>query len=109
MISGKWADYLVTAVRYEQSGHSYVGARIIAVEVRMDLGGRAGDAETWQREQILDAVHQDHETFVTARLGANGTWSKGEHVRLARINGIDYIRADRNPITQDNLGNLAEF
>ena len=100
---------MITAVRYEQTGHSYVPARIVAVEVRMDLGGRVGDAEVWQREQILNAVHHDHETFITAQLSANGSWAKASHVYLTRVNGIDYIRADRNPITQDNLGNLAEF
>ena len=108
-MSQKWASYVITAVRYEQTGHSYVAARIVAVEVRMDLGGRIGDAEIWRREQILNAVHQDHETFVTARMSASGSWAKGAHVHLTRSNGVDYIRADRHLITQDNLGNLAEF
>ena len=102
----KWADYAITAVQYDRIGDQ---VRIGAVEVRMDLGGRVGYAEIWRREQILDAVTIDHETFVTSVLAANGAWSKGAHVRVLRVNGIEYIRADRNPIAQDDLGGVPEF
>src|SRR4051812_13432442 len=105
----KWADYVITAVRYESAERSREGKRIVTVEVRMDLGGRVGYAELWRREQVLDAVNHDHETFITSSMAANGTWLKGAHVRVIRVNGIDYIRIDRTPVMNDDLGGLSEF
>jgi hypothetical protein len=101
----KWADYVITAVRYEQRDLK----RIDVVEVRMDLGGRVGYAELWRREQILDAVNHDHETFITSSMAANGTWLRGAHVRIVRVNGLDTIRIDRDPVMNDDLGDLPEF
>ena len=105
----KWADYVITAVRYESADRSREGKRIGAVEVRMDLGGRVGYAELWTREQVVDAVNHDHETFITSSMAANGSWLKGAHVQVVRINGIDYIRIDRTWVMQDDLGGVPEF
>jgi len=105
----KWADYVITAVRYAQAGHHGEWKRIAAVEVRMDLGGRVGYAELWTREQILDAVNHDHETFITSSMAADGTWLRGAHVRIVRVNGLDTIRIDRTLVMNDDLGGLPEF
>ena len=105
----KWADYVITAVRYTQAGHHGEWKRIIAVEVRMDLGGRVGYAELWTREQVLDAVNHDHETFITSSRAADGTWLRGAHVWVVRVNGLDTIRIDRTPVMNDDLGGLPEF
>ena len=104
----KWADYAITAVRYDHEGRDREG-RIAAVEVRMDLGGRLGFAEIWTRQQVLEAVYQDHETFVTALLAPDGTWTRGAHLQRVRIYGIDYLRVDRSEIPTDHLGRTAEF
>ena len=75
----------------------------------MDLGGRVGSAELWTREQVLDAVKLDHETFITAGIAADGTWLRGAHVRMVRDNGIDYLRIDRTSVMTDDLGGLPEL
>ena len=105
MIS-RWADYVITGVQYDHSGEQ---RRIAAVEVRMDLGGKTGASEVWRREQVLNAIRLDHETFVTSIMGTNGLWSRGKHVTLIRVNGIEYVRSDRRLVAQDDLGGVAEF
>jgi hypothetical protein len=105
----KWADYIITAVRYQQTGRDPHGKRIAAVEVHMDLGGRVGYAELWTREQVLDAIHHDHETFITSSMAADSTWLRGAHVRLVRVNGLDYLRMDRASVASDDLGGLPEL
>lgn len=107
MIS-KWANYVITAVQYEQTYRSGEGKRIAAVEARMDLGGRLGSAEMWTRQQVQDAINLDHETFATASW-QNGRWRRGAHVRQMRIDGLDYLRTDQIAIPGDHLGELAEL
>jgi hypothetical protein len=105
----KWADYVITAVRYDHHARSGEGSRVAAVEVHMDLGGRLGYAEIWTRQQVLEAVHQDHETFVTAFQGVDGAWMRGAHLQVMRICGLDYLRVDRSEVSADNLGRTAPF
>ena len=109
LVMSKWADYVITAVRYQHTGRDPQGTRIATVEVRMDLGGRVGYAELWTREQVLDAIHHDHETFITSIMARDGTWLRGAHVRLTRVNGLDYLRIDRTGVTSDDLGGLPEL
>ena len=47
----KWADYLITAVRYSQAG-----THIDTVQVRADNGDRAGAATTASRTQIVSWI-----------------------------------------------------
>jgi hypothetical protein len=105
----KWADYIITAVQYEAIYLNGEGKRIAAVEVRMDLGGRLGDADVWTRQQVQDAINLDHETFATAFMGESGRWKRGAHVRLLRLYGLDYLRTDRIEIPGDHLGEIAEL
>lgn len=105
----KWADYVITGVRYDAPECNRGWKRIAVVEVRMDLGGRIGSAELWTREQVVDAVNLDHETFITAGRAADGTWLRGAHVRVLRVNGMDYLRIDRTAVTGDDLGGLPEL
>ncbi len=105
----KWADYAITAVRYDHGVRVEQGSRIALVEVRMDLGGRLGFAEIWTRQQVLEAVHQDHETFVTATQAADGTWTRGAHLQVVRVYGMDYLRLDRGEIPADDLGRTMVF
>lgn len=104
----KWANYVITAVRYDRGVYSQ-GAKIASVEVRMDLGGRLGYAEMWIRQNILDAMRQDHETFETALPAGADAWRRGGHVQLVRVNGLDFLRTDRAEVPCDDLGRTAGF
>lgn len=46
--------------------------------------------------------------YITA-YRANGKWWKGADVHVVSVDGIKYIRTDRNTKKEDNLGNLQEF
>jgi hypothetical protein len=107
-VISKWANYAITAVQYEQTYRNGEGKRITAVEARMDLGGRLGNAEIWTRQEVQDAINIDHETFATA-VWAFGRWRRGAHVRQVRICGMDYLRTDQIAIPGDHLGELAEL
>ncbi len=107
MIS-KWADYVITAVRYDHGGDRG-SSKLAAVEVRMDLGGRLGFAQLWTRQHILEAIHQDHETFATALPAGEDAWRRGAHLQIIRIHGIDYLRVDRAEIPSDDLGRTPAF
>lgn len=108
MIS-KWADFVITAVRYQKTFRNGEGKRIARVEARMDLGGRLGIVEVWTRQQLQDAISHDHETFATAQRGESGRWKRGLHVRQICVGGLSYLRTDQIEIPGDDLGMLPEF
>lgn len=107
MIS-KWADYVITGVRYDHGVYSQ-GTKVAAVEVRMDLGGRLGGAEIWTRQHVLEAIYQDHETFATALPASGDDWRRGAHLQVVRVHGMDYLRVDRAEIPCDDLGRTVGF
>src|SRR5215207_1385440 len=99
----KWANYVITGVRYDHGVYSR-GTKIATVEVRMDLGGRLGFAETWTRQHVLEAIRQDHETFATALPAGAESWRRGAHLQIVRVHGMDYLRVDRAEVACDDLG-----
>lgn len=98
----KWADYLIVAVRYDSS------SRIVIVKCRPDLERVVGAEVIQTRTEIMDNIRKG-KSYVTATEGPPKTWTKGADVHIVPVNGIDYIRTDRNETTKDNLGNLPEF
>ncbi len=99
----KWADYGISSVRYDdQRSH------IVKVRVHEDKGDKMGGAEEWVRNQVVLALERGA-TFVTIREGNGGSWNKGQDVHTVTVNGVKYIRTDRNLKAVDNLENLPEF
>jgi hypothetical protein len=99
----KWADYGITAVRYNsQETH------IDQVKARKSNGETFGQELIYTRQSVIDALKQGY-TFVTVNNGTNGKLTRGEDVRIVKINGVEYIRTDANNIAKDNLGNLPRF
>ena len=106
----KWADYAITAIQYEYYGRNGEWKRIVAVEVREDQVTRLGNPKTWLRQQVVNAKVNDQKTFVTSILDKDtNKWLLGAKVEVVLINGIHYIRTDRNNTPADNLGNLPEL
>lgn len=98
----KWADYLVSAVRYDYSQSYIVQARL-----HIDNGKTIGNAFAWNRGQIVSAIEQGY-SFITIYL-REGTWNRGEDVHTVIVRGVTYIRTDSNYRAADNLGNLPTF
>lgn len=58
--NGKWADYLISAVRYEECGTT---RNISHVRVHID-GDKVGVATTWTRQEVITAIGKGR-TFVS--------------------------------------------
>ena len=100
----KWADYGISAVRFNAEG-----THIDSVKVHVDYGdGVFGAGEEWARTKVVSAIDDDEKTFVTI-LKKDGNWSKGQEVHTITVNGVKYIRTDKDKTAKDNLDNLPEF
>ena len=98
----KWADYCVSAVRYNAAE-----THIERVRVHVDTGDIIAAATDLTRSQVASAIERGN-SFVTI-YQRNGQWHKGEDVRVITVNGVKYIRTDTNYKAADNLGNLPRY
>lgn len=96
----KWADYLISAVRFEET-------HISQMKVHIDLGHELTDAEVWTRTDVLKALDKD-KTFKTILIGNNG-WQPGETVIKVKIGKEHYIKTKADDKMKDNLDNLPPF
>lgn len=99
----QWADYGISAVKYNSAG-----THIVQVRVHANVNGNVGTAQTWERMEVVSAIEKGN-TFVTLLRNSAGNWQLGEDVRIVVINGVKYIRTDNNNTPSDNLGSLPEF
>jgi hypothetical protein len=99
----KWADYLISAVRYDQRETHIEKARI-----HQDLGNQVGQAQEWIRDQVVSAIQRGR-SFVTIRRSPERKWLKGEEVHILQVGNDRFIRTDRNSEARDNLGELPVF
>jgi hypothetical protein len=100
----KWADYLISEVRYDTQ-HSH----IVKVKVHVDDGGdNIGTASEWSRSEVVAALKRSS-TFITITKNSEGKFQKGQDVHIIKVNGVEYLRTDQNSKAADNLGNLPEF
>lgn len=101
----KWADYLITRVRFNSAG-----THIDQVEVADDLGDKVGPKRTEKRGAVI-ANLAAKKTYVTAPPSVDQTANvtKGAAVSTVIVSGTEYIRTDANKTARDNLDNLPTF
>ena len=100
----KWADYLISAVRYRSDSKN----RIIAYfKIHTDNGASIGEIRTWTKEELLAALI-DGKSFVTIAKKNNGKWMKGSEVSITSNKEV-FIRTDFKNIPEDFLESLPEF
>jgi hypothetical protein len=100
----KWADYLVSAVRYAPGS----GNRIITYfKVHEDTGNSIAEGRTWNKDELLTALIRG-KTFFTIQKDENGKWIKGEEVSISSFKEI-FVRSDFKNVPGDYLQNIAEF
>ena len=99
----KWADYGISAVRYNTKR-----THILSVKVHIDNGDTLSSAKEWIRNDVVSAIDKG-QTFITIMKDSNGKWAKGQNVQIVLINNAKYIRTDKNNRESDNLENLPEF
>ena len=103
MAKEKWADYLISKVRYNQDR-----THIDKVRVHEDKGDTVGRPTEWPRVNVVEKLDEGKK-FVTILKNSDGDWTKGANVGTVRIGNKTYIRTDSNQTAADNLENLPEF
>jgi len=98
----KWADYLISAVRYSPD-HRLI-TEIKQIEDADDSVGQ----ESVVDRSIVAANIKKRKTYMTI-FNAGSNWKKGSKVKTFNVDGDYYIRADNNKVNRDNLGILPEF
>ena len=106
MIFIKWADYLITKVRYNEDNNF-----IEYLEVRKDKGFFVEDGELKRREIIIDSMKEGISFFTAKKVTKNDKtlWIKGGKVYLVNAFGNYYIRTDELKLEKDHLENLDEM
>ncbi len=99
----KWADYLISEVRYD-SEHNH----IVKVKVHEDKDNSVGAASEWSRSEVIAAIKRGKK-FITTTKDSKGKLLKGQEVHIIKVKGVEYLRTDQNTMASDNLGNLPEF
>ena len=100
----KWADYLISAIRYDDE---MVKNAIAYLKVHPDFGEEIGAGSTWTNEEVISAMY-DGKTFYTILKEKTGEWKKGSHVALVTKNGKNVL-TDSEYTDLDYLTNLQEL
>jgi hypothetical protein len=100
----QWADYLISAVRYEENLNSKV---ISHFKIHRDNGDSVGEGLTWTMEEVLDAV-QRGDKFLTIFKVNRGKWKKGKSVLITNPNAL-FVDPDSKKIMNDDLITIPEF
>ena len=100
----KWADYLISAVRYEES----INKKTVSYcKVHPDNGDTVGPGTTWSKEEIMDAILKGV-TFFTISKDNRGKWKKGRKVTCIKAEKV-YLNDDFVKVDGDNLVSVPEF
>jgi len=99
----KCADYLISAVRYNNER-----TQIQQVRVHPYEGDKVGSSSIWSRQQVVSSM-EDSQTFCTITKALDGKWKRGADVHIVTVDGEKFLRTDRNAEKADNLGELPEF
>jgi hypothetical protein len=98
----KWADYLISAVRFN-AAHTHIDK----VRVHKDNGDSVGAAIEETRADVIASIENNWD-YVTI-FESNGKWQKGQKVYVIKINGTKFIKTVDNGKAVDNLDDLPEF
>lgn len=96
---GKWADYLVSKVLYNQTGD-----RIDKVIARKNNGDSVGDELEFTRYKLIQHF-ANGKTFATITKKPTGKWHKLSNVYHLKKHFNDFISIYKNP-TKDDFGNI---
>jgi len=99
---GKWADYLICAVKYNQD-------RSLITEMKLleDKEDGVGEEMVVTRATVADKIKKRKKYMTVFSSGSN--WQQGNEVRVFIVDGNYYVRSDNNKVSRDNLGPLPEF
>lgn len=99
----KWADYLISAVRYSDQQRRY----ITYVKVHEDHTAKIGKGFTWNRNEIIEALLAG-KSLMTIYRKETGDWIKGLGVNLIKKNGAVFI-TDTEESNTDHLSGVQKL
>jgi len=100
----KWADYLISAVRYDSDPNN----RMIAyLKVHEDVGESVGESRTWTKDELINALIHG-KTFMTIIKDGSGNWKRGFEISIKSSKEI-FIRTDVKNVPGDFLEDLPDF
>ena len=97
----KWADYLISAVKY-----NFEHTLIVDVKRHLDQGDAIARANIVNRNIVVDNLRKGLR-YKTIYQSQNNKWKMGEEIRIIPNSG--FITTDPNTTTRDNIGNIQEF
>ncbi len=100
-MSTKRVDYCISAVRCNEK-------HVELVKIHKASGDTIKPPIVCSRERIVSLLDEGYK-FVTILKNSRARWTKGEDVQIVKLNGIKYIRTDKNEVASDNLENLPGF
>jgi len=100
---GKWADYLISAVRYNNDN-----THIIMAKQRIDKGDKVSPPVEVSRLDVVTNLKNNY-SYMTIYKNENKKWKMGEDVRIKQVGNSEFITTDPNETKKDNLGKLPEF
>ncbi|MEX0656305.1 MAG: DUF3892 domain-containing protein [Nitrosopumilaceae archaeon] len=98
----KWADYLISAVRYN-GNH-----KIVKVMQHEDKDGSVAEGIEVERAAVASNI-KNGKTYMTIYSGPKDRWGMGKKVNTFKVGGEYCIRVDNNKADIDNLGEVVEF
>ncbi len=100
----KWADYLISAVRYKQGSEN----RIIELfKVHEDEISLVGGSKTWFKDEVIEAFLEG-KTLATIKKNSEGKWIKGQDVYISTYL-TTVVHSVEKKIPGDYLENLPDF
>ncbi len=97
----KWADYLISEVRY---GKNHL---IEEVKSHTDDEGVISEPKIVDRSQIFHNV-KSGKTYRTIFRSLKG-WKPGDLINVLRVSGDHFIRIDKNKVDRDFLVSIPQF
>lgn len=97
----KWADYLISEVKY---GKNHL---IVQAKIHTENESGIGEGTLVDRSQISHNI-KNGKSYRTIFHSLKG-WKLGDPVQVNRVDGSFFIRVDKNKTEQDFLGPILEF
>ncbi len=98
---GKWADYLISEVKYGKNH------QIEQVKIHTEEEGEISTGTLADRSQISHNI-KNGKSYKTIFHSLKG-WKEGDSVYVSRVDGDSFIRIDKNKTEQDFLGSILQF
>jgi hypothetical protein len=105
----KWADYLISAVRFERDIH---GNKLHISHLKLHVDSEAdslGGGTSYKREEVVTLIDVLNKKIMTITKSKEGKWNPGARVFVVEIKRVKYLKTVSDNTEKDNLDNLPEF